>query len=236
MKKLLLAVAGMLAVAAVDSAGAADLAMPVKAPPPPPVFDWSGFYIGGHVGYGWDTSTFTSNNAFGVQEFGPVNFDASGLFAGGQIGYNWVVGPHSWVVGFEADGSWADVKGSLTDCVALATRGCGQNDMTIDAFGTVRARVGYHWDNFLIYGTGGWAWAHSGTDRTITCVGAGCPGVTVPGAPLGAVASSDDFQNGWAAGAGFEWGFNPNWTLGVEYIHLEFDDPGRDFSYPGFNL
>jgi outer membrane immunogenic protein len=53
-----------------------------------------------------------------------------------------------------------------------------------------------------------------------------------PAVCRGAIASGN--QSGWTAGGGIEWGFAPNWTAKVEYLHLQFDNVGRDFTYPGF--
>ena len=215
---------------------AADL--PVKAPLAAPIvapeFNWNGFYIGAHLGGGWEhseSSSFDSNGAF-IETLGS---DRSGVLGGGQIGFNWTVAPR-WVVGIEADISAADLKGSTDPCTAT---GCAHNDLKRDLLGTVRGRLGYAWSNMLFYGTGGWAWGHSSTDRTVTCVVAGggtCPGGPSPSTLTGMVSSSSGTDSGWAAGGGIEWAFARQWSAKIEYLHYQFDNIGRDFSYAGFPL
>ena len=236
MKKLLIAAAGMMALALSAPAGAADMAAGpyTKAPPMPvaQVYNWTGFYIGGHVGYGWGHTNSNSFSTAGVL-LDSTTSNPSGVFGGGQIGYNWQFSPN-WLIGIEADGSVSDIHTTTTNCTAT---GCASGANKLDDFGTVRGRLGYVINSVLLYGTGGWAWSHSNTDRTVTCVVAGggiCPGGPSPSALTGAVSSASGTQNGWTAGAGVEWMFAPHWTAKVEYQHLQFDNVTRDFSYAGF--
>lgn len=216
-------------------ASAADMAPAYKAPPMAPVaaaYNWTGFYIGGHVGYGWGHNSSNSFSTAGVFLDSTAG-DSSGVFGGGQIGYNWQFSPN-WLIGIEADGSASDISGTTSGCTAT---GCASGAGKTDDFGTVRGRLGYVINNVLLYGTGGWAWSHSHTDRTITCVVAGggvCPGGPSPSPLTGMVSSSSGNNSGWVAGAGVEWMFAPNWTAKVEYQHLEFDNLSRDYSYAGF--
>jgi outer membrane immunogenic protein len=159
--------------------------------------------------------------------------DRKGGFGGGQIGFNYMIAP-SWLIGIEADGEIANITGSFTGC---SDTGCSTSNTKVDDFGTVRGRLGYVWNNVLLYGTGGWAWSHSETDRTIICVVAGggvCPGGPSPSSLTGRTASASGTQSGWVAGAGIEWAFAPHWTVKVEYQHLQFDNVVREFTYPGF--
>lgn len=138
MKSIFAAAAVALAVPSLASA--ADLRMPVKAPAivVAETFNWTGFYIGAHGGYGWG---------------GPRDFNLSydGGFGGGQIGYNWHMSPN-WVFGIEADISGGSISGTLAG---------GGASTRIDYFGTVRGRLGYAVNNALIYGTGGFAYANN---------------------------------------------------------------------------
>lgn len=149
MKKI--ALLGTSALAAVVVAGVAQAAdMPVKAPVAPGYaapFNWTGFYIGAHVGAGWSTKEWS--------EVGVVfaNYNLNGFLGGGQIGYNWQSG---WAVfGVEADASGTDIKGSLNE-LGL--------DSKIDALGTITARFGGTVDHALVYVKGGGAWAHDKHD------------------------------------------------------------------------
>jgi opacity protein-like surface antigen len=96
-----------------DSASAADLAMPMKAPPPLPVFCWTGFYIGADVGYAWgDTTTeyLTATNTFtGFNPSYKINSAVGGLYGG----YNYQIG--SAVLGIESDIEAANIRGGFND-------------------------------------------------------------------------------------------------------------------------
>lgn len=251
MKRLVLAATAVvsLSLSVVGSASAADIGappMPTKAPimAPPPVFNWTGFYVGGNFGYGWgnqnstetDTTFFTTTGSlYGVSSYSGSATSSGGL-AGGQIGFNYEF-PNRWLIGIEADADWANIAGSGSGCaiytsgpiaVVGSTAGCATDSGTLNDFGTVRGRLGYAWNNVLLYGTGGWAWGNISSTHTTTCVGPGCPGTTYPFTGGGASASNS--VSGWAAGAGVEWGFLPNWTLRLEYLHLEFDNVGTNFT------
>jgi opacity protein-like surface antigen len=148
----------------------------------------------------------------------------------------------SWLLGVEAEISGANITGTSSSCIAS---GCASSILKIDELASVRGRLGFVWNNdWLIYGTGGWAFSHSSTDRAITCVVAGggiCPGGPSPSPLTGIVASASGSQGGWAAGAGIERALGPiisflpgRWTVKFEYRHTQFDNVVRDFNYPGF--
>lgn len=235
MKYLLLA---GIAVASLHSAAlAADLGvMPLKAPAmaAPAGFNWSGFYIGGHIGWGWEAHSTDSYLSSGAFE-GTTNFNDNGFFGGGQIGYNWVFSSN-WLLGIEFDGSPTAINTNVTGC---STTGCANSSISTDAFGTGRGRLGYVLNNMLFYGTGGWAWSDSHTDRTVTCISGttaatACPGGSITSALTGQTSSASGWQSGWSAGGGIEWAFAPRLTAKVEYMHLQLDNITRSFSYPGF--
>lgn len=120
---------------------------------PDPVFSWTGFYIGGHAGYGW--SKFTGNGTFGVD-----TVNAKGFLAGAQLGYNYQIG--QFVIGVEGDYSWANVKYETPLFAGTLT-------LKNDYFITAAARLGYSFDRFLVYGKVGGAWTRDkwdGTDGT----------------------------------------------------------------------
>jgi outer membrane immunogenic protein len=145
MKKLLLASVGVLALG-VASASAADLvrprAMPEKAPAymPPPLYNWSGFYVGINGGYGFGRSSFSAPFATG-------SFDNSGGMVGGTVGYNYQI--NQVVLGIEGDmdADWA--KGSAACGIGIV---CTTKN---DWLGTVRGRLGYAAGRFMPYITGG---------------------------------------------------------------------------------
>ena len=142
MKKFALLGAVIAALVFGAPANAADA--PIKGPyyKAEPVFSWSGFYFGGHVGYG-----------FGEAAGPGATFDIDGVFGGAQLGYNWQFN-RNWVFGIETDLSGSDI---------------GTAGFTVDWFGTTRVRLGYAWDRMMLYGTGGIS--YGGTDATSGHVG-----------------------------------------------------------------
>jgi outer membrane immunogenic protein len=189
-----LALAG--AVCGTTVAHGADLRAPVyKAPPAPvEVFNWTGFYIGGNIGYSAGRS-----DAAG---FGST--DLNGVVGGGQIGYNWQALGSPWVFGVEIDG-----QGTGQDNSASATVGGVTATLTesLPWFITARGRIGYAFaPMFMIYATGGAAWVDHKFELSVT--GAG-------------TATSEESRVGWTAGAGIEGALTRNWSWKVEYLHLD---------------
>ncbi len=231
MKKILLGTVGLIALSLAAPASAADLAARpyTKAPPPmaPVVYDWSGFYIGINGGGGtsrkcWDLVS----NAFtpGVVTTFPAPVaegchDATGGTVGGQIGYRWQAS--SWVFGLEAQGNWADFRGSnpsLFFTPTLTTPGLF-NQSRIEAFGLFTGQVGYAWNNVLVYVKGGGA-VTDDKYRTFT----------IPAALL--VDSARETRWGGTVGVGLEYGFAPNWSVGFEYDHLFMGTRNVTFTTP----
>jgi outer membrane immunogenic protein len=221
------------------AAFAADLpsrvAPPVYAPPPLPVFTWTGGYFGINAGY---VDGFTRVNNFnGIGTAGvPVNriarygVDTSGFTGGGQIGYNYQLGgfgglgggfggPGSGiVVGIEADAAYTDLERGT----GITYNGLGENYRTgLDFLGTVRGRIGYAFNQFLIYGTGGFAYGDV-SNRSNFFNAAG---------NLVYSGSNSDFATGYAYGGGIEYALPTNSflnffkssavTLKAEYLHYD---------------
>ncbi|UWU75455.1 outer membrane beta-barrel protein [Bradyrhizobium huanghuaihaiense] len=217
MKKLSLAAIAFIALAV--PASAADLAARpyAKAPPPmiAPIYDWSGFYIGINGGAGSAHKCWDQVNVGGVPVVPAVALgchDATGGTAGGQIGYRWQSA--NWVFGVEAQGNWADFKGSNAN---LAMAGV-QDETKIDAFGLFTGQVGYAWNNVLLYVKGGAAIVND-KYRAFDI-------------PTGlTIVDGNETRWGGAVGAGLEFGFAPNWSVGVEYDHLFMGD--RDVNFYG---
>jgi outer membrane immunogenic protein len=211
MKKFLLGTVALIAFAA--PAAAADLAARpyVKAPPAPiaVVYDWSGFYIGANGGWGSSRKCWDSVAPFAIAAEGC--HDATGGTAGGQIGYRWQAS--SWVFGLEAQGNWADFRGSNE---SLFFPGFA-NESRIDAFGLFTGQVGWAANNILFYVKGG---AAVTADR-----------FRIRDIPTGIVVATtgDDTRWGGAIGAGLEFGFAPNWSAGIEYNHLFMQDRTHTF-------
>jgi outer membrane immunogenic protein len=225
MKKLALILTAIAAFS--GSALAADL--PMKAPaavPPVPVWSWTGFYLGGNVGYlienDQGNTFFTQPAATFVtgQQFNA----ASRSFVGGvQGGYNWQVS--SWVLGIEADWDWtnsnygpfcrtADAGPPCSD----AGRGFLNFSGKTEWLASVRGRVGWTWNQFFVYATGGGAWGRVDTTISSNCLVAGCGNNAVTNA---LTASFGNNRSGWVAGLGTEFVISGNWTGRVEWLHYD---------------
>src|ERR1700723_2726517 len=149
--------AGLLSIAGfVGAASAADLPARIYTKAPPavaaPVYDWSGFYIGLNGGGASSRECLTNTSVAGAPVFPNSEgcHNATGGLAGGQIGYRWQTA--NWVFGVEAQGDWADLKGSNPSLTALIPY---TNQTKIDGIGLFTGQVGYAWNNVLLYVKGG---------------------------------------------------------------------------------
>ena len=224
--RTLFAAIGTIALA--SSAMAADL--PRKAPvytPPPPIFSWTGFYIGGNVGWG---SLRDNGETFCINPFGVLNgpgcsaqtatgdqIRGDGFIGGVQAGYNWQI--NNWVLGVEADFQGADIKGSVAAPISLVGPVPGlvvaieNANEKLEWFGTVRGRLGIVFDRVLIYGTGGFAYGHVKVDQN---------SVPVPGpGPFLFPSSASVTKTGWTAGGGVEWAFSGKWSAKIEGLYYD---------------
>jgi len=203
-------------------AKAADVpaTMPVEASPiPDRSYDWTGFYAGVHAGYGTGSSNWTAQNSVTP---GPVlngSNDlfsrAGGLLGGFQTGYNTMF-PSRVVLGVETDVTFPNYLNGSQDFFSPSI---GQANFAeaVEFVGTIRGRAGYAFNNWLLYGTGGFAFAYDQLSRTQQ-VGTPTGGVAVPGT----VENQMLGRVGWAAGAGVEYGFAPHWTAKAEYLFSDF--------------
>jgi outer membrane immunogenic protein len=213
MKKFLLGTVALVAFAA--PASAADLAARpyTKAPPMiAAVYDWSGFYIGANGGWGSSHKCWDFVTPAGAFVGAEGCHDATGGVAGGQVGYRWQSG--TWVFGLEAQGDWADLKGSNQSLLFPGFT----NQSRIDAFGLFTGQVGYAVNNVLFYVKGG---AAVTADRFRVYPFGGGPLVASTG---------DDTRWGGTVGAGLEYGFAPNWSAAFEYDHLFMQDRTYTFT------
>lgn len=206
MKKFLLGTVGLVALGMAAPAIAADLpARPMKAAPAyiDSMYNWSGFYVGINGGWG-QTSTRYDYANFLVR-----SNNATGGTVGGQIGYNWQAG--SWVFGLEAQGNWADLNKSYVDPnFAGVTVGS-----KLDGLGLFTGRIGYAANNALFYVKGGAAVASNTYWAALNNVN---------------FISASNTRWGADVGVGFEWGFTPNWSFGVEYNHLFLGDTTNNWT------
>jgi outer membrane immunogenic protein len=196
MKRFVMAgIVALAAVSTVTAASAADIArrqaMPTKAPMYAAPYNWTGFYLGINGGGGWGRSEFGA-------PFPTGSFDTSGGVVGGTIGYNWQMG--QLVFGLEGDIDWSGIKGSaLCAGTTCETRN--------DWLGTARGRIGYAFDRFLPYITGGAAFGN--IKNTVVGIG-----------------STDQSNVGWTLGGGVEASIAGPWSAKVEYLYVDLGDSG----------
>jgi outer membrane immunogenic protein len=209
MKKFLLGTVGLVALGIAAPASAADMAARpyTKAPPMiAAVYDWTGFYVGVNGGWGSSRKTWDAIGPGGaVAPEG--SHDATGGTVGGQIGYRWQAS--QWVFGLEAQGNWADFHGRN---VSLIPPGLVTNDTRVDAFGLFTGQVGVAFNNALLYVRGG---AAVTSDRYRSYVTA---------TSVLAANTVDDTRWGAVVGVGLEYGFAPNWSVGINYDHMFMQD------------
>jgi outer membrane immunogenic protein len=218
---------------------AADLpvkAPRLKAPPPVPVYGWTGCHIGGNGGWigSRDSDNLTmaggflaSNNIYSIpaNRAGLENSyqpNSSGGTAGVQAGCDYQVS--SVVLGVEADANWSGLHDSIsaaygpTPGIAGAVAHTEAVSTDLKWFSTFRARAGFAWDRVLIYGTGGLAVARIDSSTNVQFASSGFG--FLAGASFAGQASVDRW--GWAAGAGLEYAAIGNWSFKAEYLHLDF--------------
>jgi outer membrane immunogenic protein len=195
--------------------GSAQAADPWGQPPVyqvasrwPGLFSWSGFYIGGHAGWGW--GSFEIDNL----RVGPTSrIEVNGVVAGGQVGFNWQWDPI--VFGVEFDFSTKGFQGSDDATFGSLDEVGGRWG------GTARARLGYAVDRWMFFTTGGFGLLNYRYSSTIV--------------PAGPGFASSNTDNGWVVGGGIEQAFAPNWSAKIEYLHGEYGDLATDEFRFGFN-
>jgi outer membrane immunogenic protein len=239
MKKLLtaIAVAGLIG----TPAFAADMAVKAPPPAPAPVYSWTGFYVGGNVGYSWgkaDTDFSADPIIIDVPQrplvtlpgfAGSDSVKPHGIIGGGQIGYNWQYSPN-WVVGVEADIQASGEKASntftnafnvspvpLTTVIGTAVT---NYESKIEWFGTLRGRIGYVWDRWMLYATGGLAYGEVKIAGISTVSGTVLASTTSPFAVVTGFGHSQ-INAGWTVGGGIEGSLVNNWTWKAEYLYMD---------------
>jgi outer membrane immunogenic protein len=198
MKKFLLGTVALVALGATVPALAADLGARTYTKAPAyaaPIYNWTGFYIGGHVG-----GAFSSDNIFNGLVTGNNN---NGRFLVGlQAGADYQFAPN-WVAGIEGQYSWLGHNNSVIFPGGLVYA----NNQR--ALGSFTGRVGYTWGPALLYVKGGYA--YSDNNETLA----------LAGAPV-AFALDSGHRNGYTVGAGLEYMFAQNWSAKVEYQYYNF--------------
>jgi len=220
MKKFIL---GSVALAMIAGhAMAADMLL--KAPPPAPVYGWTGFYVGINGGYSWGHAA----NTYTIPGEIPVSTSQSmdGWLFGGQAGYNWQMNSN-WLLGLEADIQATGQQGTASSaflctaaCAATVADLTAANQEKLPWFGTVRGRLGFLSTNsWLIYVTGGLAYGGIESNEAMACVVV-CGASTV---------STTTVHAGWTVGGGVEAPLRDNWTAKLEYLYMDLGTVSNTF-------
>jgi outer membrane immunogenic protein len=205
----------LLGSALAPAAFAADMGFKARTVAPA-TYDWSGMYIGGVLGGGWET-TGTNSGVGTLFIPGPGippqlfrETSSSGFIGGIEGGSNYQLG--KLVVGWEGDILWGNINGSNTS--GFTAGGAPASALlTVDTpwTATVASRVGIAHDRWLAYGKAGVAYEHTDLTASATSV-----------APLAFAATGSDNRTGWMVGGGLEYAAWDNWTIKGEYDYLDF--------------
>ena len=220
--KASLACAGAFAAAA-TLAGTAFAAEPLPAPPPVPIFTWTGIYLGGQIGYAWrnDNIFYNAFDPVSGLAFCPiVSSSPSGVIGGAHVGFDYQIDKPGggFVLGIEGsvDGT------SLRNTVATGFGAFGGSSVSAstnaDIQGSIRGRfgiAGIAGERLLAYATGGVAFGGFNTSYAIS-------------GP--AFFGSNSFSNtrvGWTAGGGIDYAVTNNWSVFAEYRYTSFGTVGN---------
>jgi outer membrane immunogenic protein len=207
---------------AAGAAQAADLRPITKAPPvmPVAVYNWTGFYVGAHGGWARTDKTWTLGG------LAVADYNVAGGIYGGQLGFNWQSG--NWVFGAEVQASFGEIrKGVLwidpdpdpanpfwVDPDPAPVVGGRvlrvRTGTTVEHLGTIAGRIGYAFDNVLVFAKGGAAWTHD----VYRAFNANTDTETL-------IASATGTRWGWMIGGGIEYGFAPNWSAKIEANYID---------------
>jgi outer membrane immunogenic protein len=210
--------AALAALLTAGAAQAADLPAPITKAAAVPLHDWTGFYVGGHLGGGlsgdWNGTTRQEPVSPVAQWDLSFGQSASGFSGGAQLGANWHIAPRL-VLGIEADLSWANLHGEARISPVPTTGGTAAGTFAlmrrdVDWIGTLRGRVGHAWDRWLVFASGGFAFGQVSFagDVNFTALG----GAAFP-------VSQRKTQLGWTVGGGIEHALPGNWTVRGEYLY-----------------
>lgn len=178
-----------------------------------PTSSWTGFYAGVVGGYGWGKSdsdwigtgsqTGLNGNSFSI--------DVNGALLGGQVGADYDLG-NGLVLGAVADISWSGIDGrdcaDISNCPAIPPWPLSYGTYDVNWLSTIRGRLGYGTESFLVYATGGLALAD--TDLKVTNISGTTPG------------SDSATLTGFTVGGGLEYKLTQSVSLGAEYLYADF--------------
>jgi outer membrane immunogenic protein len=239
-------------------ATAADMAV-YKAPPPVAVYNWTGFYVGGNIGFSWGRSSndwnifapaagggLTTICAPAGEAFCAAGSDSSrmhGPIGGFQTGYNWQ--SSNFLIGIETDIQISGQQGDGTLHAPNATTAIVNGQPLVGTvtashtekllwLGTLRGRVGYASDRWLVYATGGLAYGRVSISSSVIAESSNLGPSCTPHPVIGAFCPVASFSNGvtkagWTLGAGAEGVITGNWSWKMEYLHVDLGSVGTTF-------
>jgi outer membrane immunogenic protein len=216
------------------AASAAD--MPMKAPPMP-AFSWTGFYAGVNGGIAAMSDPSMSYVDGAINAISPINVtgsSSSSSMFGIHAGYNHEFA-NRWLVGIEGDWDWTKLDSSASPGIICSDlfgrRGqcLGASNLTDNAFlqtqvnwlASVRGRLGYVWNQWMLYGTAGVAFADVGYTGNIFCTGIS-PTLCLGGSGQTLRSSASETRVGAVLGAGADFKLTRNWVFGAEYLFYHF--------------
>jgi len=226
-KELAVLAAAINAFGFVGFASAAELPMktPVYGDAPVAVYNWTGWYVGGSIGYGWNTSSDPSMNFIDTSGMGltgfiarggiaPVAVDSNGVIGGLHFGYDWKTGTN-FVIGVINDFQSSGMKNTGTyfstpaASAFLGGTATSMLERKLEWLDTVRGKLGWAQQNWLLYATGGLAYGQIKDSLTFNST-----------TPVQAAGSQSPIEAGWALGTGLEYGW-PHWSAGIEYLYVD---------------
>ena len=177
-------------------------------------YNWTGFYFGADGGFAWQRSTGTLTTASGAV-LTPYSYSVTGPFAGIFVGGNYQF--NRFVLGVEGDWQWSNLTGNNQVLAPLGATGALPSgpftvSTTTKDYGSIRGRLGFAFDRFLVFGTGGWA---TGNPSTAFALTGAAPFVTTGGK-----------SNGWTAGGGIEYAITDTILGRIEYRYTDLQTSG----------
>lgn len=174
-------------------------------------FSWTGYYLGGNLGYSWGNTSSVNlpsvGNGAGFDGGATsIGFDPDGWLGGIAAGHNWHT--DAFVFGLEADLGYLGADEGKRTATAFANADYGW-------YGALTARAGYAQDRFLFFAKGGLAFAD--IENTAGAVSGGVNDATD-------YTKNREVHTGWALGGGAEYAFNPNMSMKIEYLYMDFGD------------
>jgi outer membrane immunogenic protein len=232
---------GLATSALLAPAQAADMGVPARSyfpALPPAIYDWTGIYVGGHIGGGMLVDSVSQNGVspggFNLANTG--NLRPAGVIGGAQVGANYEFVP--WVVGVE--GSWTDsaISGNTligcTGSCAIGTTPIAQERFTSQAewFAALTGRFGYAANDWLFYAKAGGAWMNVRYTEDLLCAAGAACAIPPDIGGAGVTAATQvftDTRTGFTVGAGIEFGLVENLSAKIEYDFYDFGSKNYNF-------